>query len=134
AGFIGLGRADYTVTFQQQGAGAGSSTTYIELGDATPPSAPVIELVGSTARPLADGGSEAWTPTAEAPLVRWTASDPESGISEYEYAVGTAPEDTSLRTWTAVGGRSEMRLDGVILGQTSPVFVSVRARNGRALW
>ncbi len=134
AGFIGLGRADYTVTFQQQGTGAGSSTTYVELVDATPPSAPVIELVGSAARPLGTGGSEAWTSSPDAPLVRWTASDPESGISEYEVAVGTAPEDTSVRAWTSVGGRSEIRLDGVTLSQATPVFVSVRARNGRALW
>jgi hypothetical protein len=134
AGFIGLGRADYTVSFQQQGAGAGSSTTYVELSDATPPSAPVVELVGGTARPLGDGGAEVWTSVADAPMVRWTAGDPESGISEYEYAVGAAPEDASIRPWTPVGGRSEIRLDGVSLSELTPVFVSVRARNGRSVW
>jgi hypothetical protein len=133
AGFVGLGRADYQVTFQEQGGGTGASMTYVALTDVTPPSRPVVEFVGSPARPAADGGSDAWTTRSDEITVRWSAGDGESGIAEYQYAVGRAPGDTTIRPWQSAGGRPEISLD-VRVSQLTPLHVSVRARNGQNLW
>lgn len=133
AGFVGLGRADYAVTFQEQGGGTGSSMTYVALTDVTPPSTPVVEFAGSPARPVGNGSFEAWTSRGDEVTVRWSAGDPESGIAEYLYAVGATPGDTTIRGWRTAGGRPEIRLD-VSVSALTPIFVSVRARNGQNLW
>jgi len=133
AGFVGLGRADYGVAFQEQGGGTGASLTYVTLTDATPPSRPVVVFPGSPARPSADGGSEAWTSQGSELTARWTAGDPESGIAEYRYAVGVSPGDSSIRPWQSAGGRAEIRLE-VNVSPSTPMYVSVQARNGQNLW
>jgi len=63
----------------------------------------------------------------------WTASDPDSGITLYRYAIGTAPGGTDVVNWTNTPGTSFERAGlSLIAGQT--YYVSVKARNEGGLW
>ena len=63
----------------------------------------------------------------------WTAEDPHSGISEYEYAIGTTLGGSDILSWTSSNMNNSM--DHVLL---NPVYdqlyyVSVRAHNNAGL-
>lgn len=63
----------------------------------------------------------------------WSFSDPHSGIIQYEYAVGTSPNDDNVIGWTNAGTNTSFTesFTNGILGQT--YYVSVRATNGAGL-
>jgi len=64
---------------------------------------------------------------------RWSASDPESAITLYRYAVGTTPGGTDVVNWTTVGVTEVVRSGlNLLAGQT--YYVSVKARNEGGLW
>lgn len=63
----------------------------------------------------------------------WSFSDPQSGISQYEYAVGTTPDNDDVIAWSNAGTNTtftESFTNG-IYGQT--YYISVRATNGAGL-
>ena len=61
----------------------------------------------------------------------WTASsDPESGILLYEYAIGTASDPTSVRSWSNAGTGLDFTAKGLSLSTGETYYVSVRAKNG----
>lgn len=66
----------------------------------------------------------------------WVASDAESGISEYQYAVGTSAGAADVVDWTSAGNATEAVITipdpGMALGTT--YFVSVKAKNGAGAW
>lgn len=88
--------------------------------DETPPETPVVD----------DGKYTASTNMVNA---SWSASDPESGISEYEYAVGTSPLGTQIRDWTSVGPSTSAAITGLSLSAATTYYVSVRATNHAGL-
>lgn len=154
AGFVGYGRATFqTRTDPQAPAGPPPVLVGQQRPDATPPSTPVVSF------PAYDPPLDTivWTKPADRLLASWTASDDESGVGGYDYAViaprpqvqattmvpGVAggvrplagPADplagfTQLRPWTDAGGRTNVAAEGLTLPSGTPILVAVRARNG----
>ncbi len=90
--------------------------------DATPPAVPVVS----------DDG--AYSTAAGRLHAAWTASDAESGVAEYQYAVGTTSGGTQLVGWTSAGVLTEVTRTGLSLTDGTAYYVSVKARNGAGLW
>lgn len=63
----------------------------------------------------------------------WTASDSESGISCYQYAVGTSPGSTDIRDWTLTE-ETQIELTDLNLTTGETYYISVKACNGSNLW
>lgn len=63
----------------------------------------------------------------------WLSNDPHSGISEYEYAIGTSPGLTDILGWTSSGTNTLMAhvLSSPVYDQV--YYVSVRATNNAGL-
>ena len=89
------------------------------IGDTTPPPAPsVIACSASTPDTLS---------------AFWTANDPDSSITLYQYSIGTSPGGSDVVYWTNTTENSFLRSDlHLTLGQT--YYISVRARNEGGLW
>ena len=85
------------------------------LVDLTPPPAPGIEIISASASEV---------------HFTITADDPESGISQGQYAILTSP-DISTATWTDCSVGVEVTASGIGSGQ---VYVAARAKNGVDLW
>lgn len=60
----------------------------------------------------------------------WSSSDPQSGISEYQYAIGTSPNSTDVTNWTSVGTNTFVTRTGLNLTQGLTYYFSVKAKNG----
>jgi hypothetical protein len=66
----------------------------------------------------------------------WSASDPESGIAEYKYAVGMTPADPGsgyLQDWTSTV-ISNAAIGGLNCTSGQTCYVYVKARNNAGLW
>lgn len=63
----------------------------------------------------------------------WSASDPESGVAAYRYAIGTEPGRADVREWTDAGLITYMTIDGLSLQPGHTYYVSARAINGAGL-
>jgi hypothetical protein len=67
----------------------------------------------------------------------WTSSDPESGVAEYEYAIGTSPADPGsgyVVAWKSAGTATQAMETGLSLQEGVTYYWYVRARNGVGLW
>ncbi|MFP4623883.1 MAG: hypothetical protein ACLFRX_06865, partial [Gemmatimonadota bacterium] len=102
AGLTGLA----TSSFQYDYLPAGSSQAVsgpTEIGtmeaDYSPPSRPVVGFPSLTTTADVDGET-AWTASTGPFTVAWSATDPESGVGEYQFALGTTPGGTDLQEWT----------------------------------
>lgn len=61
----------------------------------------------------------------------WTASsDSESGIINYDYAIGTAPGETNVVSWTSVDTNRSVTKTELALSVDQTYYFSVRAENG----
>ena len=90
--------------------------------DNTPPTTPVVS----------DDGDHT---TANAQLhVTWTSSDNDSGIAEYQYAVGTSPGAADAVGWESAGTAIEITHTGLSLTPGTAYYISVEAKNGAGLW
>ncbi|MEJ2184813.1 MAG: hypothetical protein P8Z36_02645, partial [Gemmatimonadota bacterium] len=118
AGFVAQRATNYTASFP--GGAAPTTSTSATQPDATRPSVPIITFPGHPAEHVVNAW-RAWTPDATGFVVTWQSSDPQSGISEYSYAIGSTPGAQDLRPWTAVGGRSRMAIDAVQAPEPVPV-------------
>ncbi len=63
----------------------------------------------------------------------WSASDPQSGVTAYRYAVGTAPGAADVKEWTDAGTSTSLVITGLTLQPGSTYYVSARAINGASL-
>ena len=105
-------------------------STYISLeitaqpppADTTPPTTPVV---------IDDGE---YTSSKTSLNATWSSSDPESGIVEYQYAIGTSPRDTDVVDWTSAGTATEATRTGLNLILGATYYFSVKAKNGKGLW
>ena len=92
--------------------------------DASAPPAPVV----------ADDGPYSGSKTKI--HAQWSADDPESGISEFSFAVGTSAGADDVVGWTSCGSSREAVISipepGLSVGPT--YYVSVKARNGAGAW
>jgi uncharacterized lipoprotein YddW (UPF0748 family) len=64
----------------------------------------------------------------------WTSSDSESGLAEYQYAIGTTPGGTTIKGWTTNGTTASATATGLSLALDQPYYFSVKARNGAGTW
>jgi len=67
----------------------------------------------------------------------WSSSDPESGVAEYEYAIGTSPADPGsgyVVAWKSAGTATQAAETGLSLQEGVTYYWYVRARNGAGLW
>ncbi|MCL5103324.1 MAG: PQQ-binding-like beta-propeller repeat protein [Armatimonadetes bacterium] len=94
----------------------------IKARDLTPPTTPIV-----TVPSLVLGSGE--------PVkASWTASDPDTMIAEYVYAIGTEPGLVDICYWTSAGIETSVTRDDLSpqVGQT--YYVSVKARNPSQRW
>ncbi|MDP2883937.1 MAG: hypothetical protein Q8P51_02810 [Ignavibacteria bacterium] len=64
----------------------------------------------------------------------FSAYDQESGITEYQYAVGSNQYSTDLQGWQSASGRTDIVITQLALGHGQRYYVLVKARNGANLW
>jgi len=60
----------------------------------------------------------------------WTSEDAESGIAEYQYAIGTSEGGTDEVGWTSTGTTAEVTKTGLNLESGQTYYFTVKARNG----
>jgi hypothetical protein len=63
----------------------------------------------------------------------WSASDPDSAITMYSYAIGTTPGGSEVVNWTNTKGTSINR-SGLSLIADQAYYIAVKARNEGGLW
>jgi len=153
-GIWGEHRGNYVVYVRATGAGGYMATRKGEIYIDYPRGAGWNDTVKATAsfadytRPTTpvvyDQGD--YTSGTGQLYARWEAEDPESGIEEYLYWVGTQHTMFSplLRTyitiwdsvvgWTSAGGRTEINIRGLNLKHGETYYIRVKARNGAGLW
>lgn len=99
-----------------------ATITTAALLDTSPPSAPVV---------LDDG---AFTAILTQLHAAWTASDPGSGIAQFEYRIGTTTAGSEVMAPTGIGLATELTKTGLTLAQGQRYYVAVRAQNRAGLW
>jgi hypothetical protein len=101
--------------------------TVVSGTDTTPPSAPPAVRDGT--------GSDISTTSSTTQLsANWDASsDAESGISGYQYAVGTTAGGAQTVNWTSLGNVTTVTKTGLTLTNGQTYYFSVRAVNGAGL-
>lgn len=63
------------------------------------------------------------------------ATDPESGVVEYQYAVGTSPANLgSVIGWTSAGMNTSVTTTGLTLTSGITYYIGVKALNGAGQW
>lgn len=90
-----------------------------------------VDLTGPTTPTVTDGG--AWTASASQLAASWSASDPESGIAEYRYAVGTTPGGANVLGWTSAGTQTSATIEPLSLADGGTYYISVKAANGAGI-
>ncbi|MCC6484601.1 MAG: PQQ-dependent sugar dehydrogenase [Armatimonadetes bacterium] len=110
----------YAVEFSNQGFGGNSGSIFrLSFSDPTPPTAISVQDEGSV------------TGSTSTLNVTWTPSfDPQSGIRQYWYSVGTAPGLADVRGWTGAGNVLKASIQGLSLQNGQTYYVNVRAENG----
>lgn len=95
---------------------ANAYTTLLALQDPTPPTSPIVY----------DSGLYTSDPSSLS--FSWAASsDPESGVTGYEYAIGTPGSPTSVRNWANAGAGTSYTATGLALSTAVTYVISVRA-------
>src|SRR5262249_9799133 len=85
--------------------------------DVTPPSKPVVTDEGLL------------TANRTQLAASWISEDPESGVQEYQYAIGTAPGSTDVKPFTSVTQNSAA-VTGLNLQSGVTYYFAVKAVNG----
>ncbi len=114
----------YSVTVEATN-GSGLTVTATSDGVVVDGTLPVLEFVHDG--PGADLDVTASATSLEA---NWSASDPESGVAGFEWAIGTTAGGEELQAFTPVGTASLASASGLTLQNAQTYFVTVRATNG----
>ncbi|MCP5408948.1 MAG: PKD domain-containing protein [Chromatiaceae bacterium] len=93
---------------------------------------PVADDLTPPTRPSVFDGGE-FTKSMTTLAASWEAADPESGIAEYKFAIGTQPGEADVLGWTLTTDTS-VRLENLSLVDGETYYFSVSARNGEGLW
>ena len=133
--------ADYTINYTYDSldrltnigntSGPSAIFTYDSAGnrltaasDSTPPTTPIV----------VDDGQ--YTNVNTQLHATWSSSDPETGIAEYQYAVGTTLTDTGnyIVNWTSTGTATGVATNGYTFSDGGIYYFYVKARNGAGAW
>jgi len=76
---------------------------------------------------------EQYTTSTTQLAATWSAEEMHSGISRYEYAVGTTSGGTEIKGWTSAGTATSLTIGGLSLATGSTYYISARAVNGENL-
>ena len=126
-----MGQTYYFSVKAVNGAGLTGSATNSNgqtiTGDATPPSPPPAVRDGM--------GADVSTTSSTTQLsANWDAStDNESGISGYQYAIGTSAGGTQTVNWMTLGNVTTVTQSGLALTVGQTYYFSVKAVNGAGL-
>lgn len=101
---------------------SGSGVSDGIMVDASAPTTPIVT----------DDGQ--YTSSLDSLHATWTSSDPQTGIAQYQYAIGTSSGGTDVVGWTSVGTNSSVTKTGLTLSEGATYFMSVKALNGAGLW
>lgn len=104
------------------GFGTESADFTFTTTDDTPPKPPAVTDDGASTTSLTELHAT------------WTSSDPQSGIAEYQYAIGTTAGGTDVAGWTSVGTNTEVTRTGLTLAWGTAYYFSVKAKNGQGAW
>ncbi len=121
------GQTYYFYVKAQNGAGMWSAAGTSDgiTVDASPPTTPAV----------ADDGLFQTSLTSL--HASWTSTDPQSGIAEYQYAIGTSPTVPAsgfLVPWTSTGTTPSVTASPVTLAPGQAYYFYVKARNGAGQW
>ena len=120
-------RAVNTITPALTGAATNSNGQKAGTTDATAPSAPPAVRDGT-------GADISTTGSTTQLSANWDAStDNETGISGYQYAIGTTAGATDTVAWTSLGNVTTVTKTGLTLAIGQTYFFSVKAVNGAGL-
>jgi len=92
------------------------------MRDRTPPSPPMVQDEGD------------YSTSLDKLSASWSATDPESPVTYYEYAIGTLPGVADVVSWTPVGNLTSITRSGLSLTLGATYYFSVRAMNSEGLW
>jgi len=101
----------------------------VSTADASAPTAPPAVRDGAVM-----GTDDSSTISATTLSANWAAaSDPESGITNYQYAIGTTAGGIDVATWTTIGNVLTITRSALTLTPGSTYYFSVKAINGGGL-
>ena len=123
-------RGDYRITTASAMGADGieiapdASTTFTvgytgAVGDTTPPPQPAVKACAGS--------------TPDRIYASWNASDLDSAIDLYQYAIGTTPGSSDVVNWTNTL-ETQFDRNGLSLTPGQTYYISVRARNLGGLW
>jgi len=119
-------------------AGSGMKTVYVQFSDNANnwsevfSDAIILDASAPTVPVIVDDGQT--TNNATQLHAAWSASDPESGIVEYQYAIGFGPATAEIVNWTTAGMNTEITHANLNLSTDVAYYFSVKAKNGAGLW
>jgi hypothetical protein len=154
AGFTASAATPYTVTFLRGSASNPSTQVAVPPADLTAPTTPAVTVTELQTIADAYGTPIYWTGDSSRIVARWSATDAESGIAEYEFRVVTYPVPSGnlvpttlaapnvvtalapvqILPWTSAGGRTTMAIQGLNLPANRLIRVEVRAKNGAGIF
>lgn len=120
-----LGQRYYYAFFAHAAGGAYASRPAFATTvgtDTTRPSTPVVT----------DEGDYTFSPDTLS--ATWSAIDPESGISNYRYCIGTTSGGSDVLDWSDAGTATGVNRSGLSLVPGQQYFFSVMALNGAGIW
>ena len=112
-----------TITYTYDAAGNRLTLVSTPPPDLTPPTTPVI---------IDDG---AYTLNLTQLHALWNADDPETGLAECQYTIGTTPQGSDVAGWTIfLCLNNSLVHSGLSLSDGVTYYISVKAKNGAGLW
>ncbi len=87
----------------------------------------------STAPVMTSVTDELYTTSTVSLQASWAATEPESTITRYDYAVGSYPEAVDVKGWTSAGTETSATITEISLAVGGTYFISVRAINDQGL-
>ncbi|RLC40328.1 MAG: hypothetical protein DRH49_07280, partial [Candidatus Coatesbacteria bacterium] len=120
---INLTSGTNTITARAEDIAKNTSfDSIVVIYDNTPPTTPIVTDDGEYTSSLTELHAS------------WSSSDPETGIAEYQYSIGTTQSATDIVNWTSVGTDTEVTHTGLSLIQHQVYYFNVKAKNGAGLW
>lgn len=90
----------------------------------------VFKTAADTTAPVVNSVTDdKYTTSTTSLYASWAATEPESSIVRYDYAVGTSPGMINVKGWTSAGTSTSATITGLSLSIGATYYISVRAVN-----